>query len=676
MMQIESLSALTPERRSMLLERGRARLSELLPAVESIIAEVRTRGDAALLDFTARFDHAPGAPIVVSRNEIATASDRVAPEVVAALEAAAANIATAHQAQLPRLRSAEVETQPGVRIWREWRAIQRVGIYAPGGSARYPSTVLMCAIPARLAGCQEIVLCTPPGPDGRVPPELLIAAEIAGVTRICALGGAQAIAALAYGTESVPQVDKIFGPGSSYVAAAKLVVARDLAIDMPAGPSEILILADAGANPTWVAADLLAQAEHGPESACIAVVTDADLAAAVGAAIETQLSRLPTADTIRASLALHGALLLAESLDDVLTFANDFAAEHLSLTLRDPQAALPRILHAGSVFLGDWSPVAAGDYATGGNHTLPTAGFARGYGPLAMESFGRWMQAQSLDPAGLEALHTTVECLAIAEGLPAHAASVAARFAPGVTLPNAQSQTPLRLHANEAPWGPPPQVLAAIAAAARQANHYPDAEQRDLRQALARLNGVTPEQILAGNGSDEILHLIALAFLQPGDAAVTCEPTFGMYRLETERRGATVIDVPLDAHFLIDRAALLAAITPATRLVWLCSPNNPTGTPCDLEVIPELLARGLWVVADEAYFPFGNVTALPYLADERTAHHRAHAQQERRAGGATPGLCHRRALGHRPARLRCANPITSTRWRLEPRWLYWMTQHG
>ncbi|MGZ3639626.1 MAG: histidinol dehydrogenase, partial [Ktedonobacterales bacterium] len=326
-----------------------------------------------------------------------------------------------------------VETVPGVCVWRVWRPIERIGVYVPGGGALYPSCLLMASIPARVAGCAEIVVCTPAGPDGRVPAPVLAAAALAGVTEVYALGGVQAIAALAYGTETIRAVDKIFGPGSSYVAAAKALVASEVAIDLPAGPSEVLIVADETANPTWAAADLLAQAEHGPESACVLVTTSRAVAETTRDEMRRQLEKLPTAAVIRESLRRNGALLEAETMDDALAFANDYASEHLELLVADADQMIGRVYNAGSVFLGGWSVESAGDYATGGNHTLPTAGYARSFGPLAIEAYGRKMQVQRLEQSGLGRIRQAIETLAATEELPAHAAAVRTRFVGAVS---------------------------------------------------------------------------------------------------------------------------------------------------------------------------------------------------------------------------------------------------
>ena len=433
-LQVERLTELSAERRAALLSRGRGRLRELREPVRGILEDVRERGDAVLLDYAERFDTRPEhlrVPEEQIRDALATAD----PVYVAALRQAVANIETFHRAQMAQ--QPPVETEPGVRIWRVWRPIERVGIYTPGGGALYPSCLLMAAIPARVAGCREIAVCTPPGPDGRVPSPVLAAAGVAGVTEVYALGGVQAIAAMAYGTETVRRVDKIFGPGSSYVAAAKALVASEVAIDLPAGPSEVLIVADETVNPEWVAADLLAQAEHGPESACVLVTTSPELAEAARKAMARQVGRLATAPVISESLRNNGALLVAETMDQALDFANEYATEHLEIVTRDAVALVERIRHAGSVFLGSWSAVAAGDYASGGNHTLPTAGYARGFGPLSIEAFGRKMQVQELDERGLRRLRESIQTLATTEGLPGHAASVRVRFTDATGLASA-----------------------------------------------------------------------------------------------------------------------------------------------------------------------------------------------------------------------------------------------
>lgn len=425
-LSVEQLNRLDPIRRAALLQRGAGRLRSLREPISAILRDVRERGDEALLGYAERFDGARPVALRVSEEELARALKTADPDYIAALRQATEAITIFHQAQ--RVDEPAIETTPGVRVWRVWRPIERVGVYVPGGGALYPSCLLMAAIPAKVAGCAEIVVCTPTGEDGRVPAPILAAAALAGVTEVYAVGGAHAIAAMAYGTQSIRKVDKIFGAGGPWVAEAKAVAASDVAFDLPAGPSEILIIADDSANPAWLAADLLAQAEHGPESACVLVTMSAELAASVRDELSAQLATLATAETMRESLQRNGALLVTDSLDEALDFANAYAPEHLELATRDAELLLDRVRHAGSVFIGGWAPEAAGDYATGGNHTLPTAGYARGFGPLSLEAFGRKMQAQKLEPSGLARIRSAIETLATMEGLPGHAASVRIRF--------------------------------------------------------------------------------------------------------------------------------------------------------------------------------------------------------------------------------------------------------
>jgi histidinol dehydrogenase len=409
-----------------LLQRSKQQMDDLVPTVRAVMEDVRARGDAALREYTQRFDAVQLEALEVTPEEMAQAEGRVEPEIIAALKHAASTIRTFHSRHLPP--EGRVETEPGVSVWRVWRPIERVGLYIPGGKATYPSSILMNVIPARIAGCQEIVLCSPPRKDGTISPVLLAAAQIAGAQRIFKLGGVQAIAAMAYGTESVPRVLKILGAGNAYVATAKMLAFGEVDIDMPAGPTELLILADETANPRFVAADLIAQAEHAEDSACVLVTTSHALAEQVAAEIATQLETLETRKYAQASLERYGALLVADALDEAISFANTYAPEHLQIITADDQRVLAAIQHAGSVFLGNWSPSPAGDYATGSNHVLPTGRYARMFAPLSVESFGCKMQVQAATRDGLERLRATVERLATAEGLPGHQRALAVRF--------------------------------------------------------------------------------------------------------------------------------------------------------------------------------------------------------------------------------------------------------
>lgn len=396
--------------------------------VAAVIATVRARGDAALRELTARFDGVALDAIEVSPERIATAAARVPPALVEAMERAAARIAAFHAATAPS--GCALDTAPGVRCERVWRALDRAGLYVPAGSAPLPSTALMLAVPAQLAGVRETVVCSPPRADGGVDDAVCWVAQRFGVSRVFALGGAQAIAAMAFGTESVPRCDKVFGPGSARVDEAKRQVAADpagAAIDLPAGPSELFVIADASADPRYVAADLLSQAEHGEDSQVLLASDDAGLLAAVRAELERQLERLPRRAIARAALAGARLLRVADP-GEAVVVANDYAPEHLSLQVRAPRALLPAVRAAGSVFLGDWAPEAIGDYASGTNHVLPTGGAARGASGVSVASFQRAITVQSLTRDGLSRIGPDAIAMARAEGLEAHARALAVRL--------------------------------------------------------------------------------------------------------------------------------------------------------------------------------------------------------------------------------------------------------
>lgn len=398
---------------------------EIGERVAAILAEVRTGGDAALRRIVRRIEGYVPETFEVTRERRAEAAKAVSPQLKAALEQAKANIEAFHRAQLPA--QVEVETMPGVRCVQRAVAIGRAGLYIPGGKAPLFSTVLMLALPARIAGCREVILCTPCGRDGRIAPEILYAADLCGVDRVFALGGAQAVAAMAYGTESVPHVDKIFGPGNRYVTKAKqLVGAADVAVDLPAGPSEVLVLADEDARPEFAAADLLSQAEHGDDSQAVLVCRSEEFARRVIAAVGEQAARLSRRDAIGNSLA-NSRIVVFSDPDEQIAFADAYAPEHLIVAMRDAWDAAARITAAGSVFIGDYSPESAGDYASGTNHTLPTGGWARAYSGVNTESFMRKITYQELTRGGLEALSPTITAMAEAEGLDAHANAVRIR---------------------------------------------------------------------------------------------------------------------------------------------------------------------------------------------------------------------------------------------------------
>ena len=399
--------------------------SNVEPAVTAIIADVRARGDEALFEYTARFDKAQLTSLEVSPAEIDEAFEAVEPEFLDILREAAANIRLFHEKQV---RNSFVINRDGVVMGQKVTPIERVGLYVPGGTAAYPSTVLMDAIPAKIAGCEQIVITTPPGADGKVNPVILAAAKIAGVDRIFKMGGAQAVAALAYGTQSVPKVDKIVGPGNAYVAEAKKQVFGRVAIDMIAGPSEILVVADATADPRHVAADLLSQAEHDKMASTVLVTDDADFAKAVQAELETQIPLLPRAAIARASIDNNGKIIVADTLMKAIDIANEIAPEHLELCVDNPFDYLDAVKHAGSIFMGKHCPEALGDYFAGPNHTLPTSGTARFSSPLSVDDFVKKSQFTYFTRNALGRVADKVACFAEKEGLHAHAKSATIRF--------------------------------------------------------------------------------------------------------------------------------------------------------------------------------------------------------------------------------------------------------
>jgi len=396
-------------------------------AVAQLLDDVRGRGDAALREITARFDGVVLRSFEVGADEFAAAEAAVPAVLREAMAQAAARIEAFHRAGMAQPYA--VETAPGVVCERVVRPIGRVGLYVPAGSAPLPSTALMLGVPAQLAGCPQVVLCTPPRADGTADPAVLVAARLTGVQRVFKLGGAQAIAAMAYGTESIPASDKLFGPGNSFVTEAKQQVAQDgaAAIDMPAGPSEVLVIADAGANPAFVAADLLSQAEHGPDSQVLLLTDDAAMLAAVEAEVERQVALLPRQDIARQALSAS-QLIQVDSLADAFAISNRYAPEHLILALREPRAWLDQVQAAGSVFLGDYTPEALGDYCSGTNHVLPTAGAARAYSGVSVASFQNLISVQSATAAGLAAIGGCARIIASAEGLDAHERAVALRM--------------------------------------------------------------------------------------------------------------------------------------------------------------------------------------------------------------------------------------------------------
>lgn len=412
-----------------LAQRPALDVTALFDTVRTVLDEVRKGGDAAVIRYEEKFDKIDPATfkrLQVSEQELAEAKELVPEELKQAIRQAKNNIEIFHASQ--RFTGKKVETTPGVTCWQKAVAIEKVGLYIPGGTAPLFSTVLMLAVPARIAGCKEIVLCTPPSRDGKVHPAILFAAETAGVSKIFKAGGIQAIAAMAYGTESVPKVYKIFGPGNQYVTAAKqLVSLKEVAIDMPAGPSEVEVLADETANPVFVAADLLSQAEHGVDSQAMLVTTSEKLMEEVEYEVQRQLALLSRWEIAEKSLA-NSKLILVKDMDEAIALTNEYAPEHLIIETWDYEEQAERIVNAGSVFLGSLSPESAGDYASGTNHTLPTNGYAKAYGGVSLDSFIRKITFQEITREGIEIIGPAIEVMAANEQLSAHKNAVTVRL--------------------------------------------------------------------------------------------------------------------------------------------------------------------------------------------------------------------------------------------------------
>ena len=593
--------------------------------VRAIFEQVRAGGDAALRQLAAELDKATVDDLLVSKAEFAAAAAQVPAALQAAIRQARANIEAFHTAQRePEIR---LETMPGVACSRRSVPVQRVGLYVPGGSAPLFSTLLMLGVPARLAGCPEVVVCTPPQSDGFISPVILFVAQLLGIDKVVKAGGAQAVAALALGTATVPAVDKIFGPGNRYVTAAKQLAAAEfgVAIDMPAGPSEVLVIADASANPAFVAADLLSQAEHGPDSQVVVLSDSQDMLERVQAEVISQLETLPRRVVAAQALENSRAILLPDA-GAMLAFSNEYAPEHLILATDNAEALAGQVTNAGSVFMGHLTPEAVGDYASGTNHTLPTSGYARQYSGVSLDSFVKKITFQRLSPVGLQALGPMVETMAEAEGLAAHARAVTLRLAslpavasksgepanpyaglirPSVERMQAYSSArdefegmaPVMLDANENSLG---------SVGPDDFSRYPDPHQRAIKADLAKLKGVAPDQIFLGNGSDEAIDLLVRLTCTPGqDSLVICPPTYGMYEVAANLNDVRVERLPLTSDFQLPANAAAVLAASRAKLVFLCSPNNPTGNLLAQEAIETILAnfRGL-VIVDEAYADF------------------------------------------------------------------------
>lgn len=620
---------------ALLFDRGRAADPAVERAVAAIVSDVRARGDAALREMAARFDGVTLETIEVPSEAGAEAIAAIDPTVRAALEQAAEAIAAFHRAQLPP--PLEVELRAGLRLGRRAEPLRRVGVYAPGGRAAYPSSVLMGVVPARVAGVDEIVVCSPAGPDGLPPTEVLAACVIAKADRVFAIGGAGAVAAMAFGTETVPRVEKIVGPGNAYVTEAKRQLTGTVAIDCPAGPSEVLVIADESANPEWVALELIAQAEHDPDAAAVLVALDDAVADAVADALARLLPEQPRRDIVEAALAARGAILVAPSLGSALRFAERYAPEHLALMIEEPRRAIDRVRAAGTVFLGNSSSVAFGDYMTGANHVLPTAGLARAWSGLSTHDFLRFSTYQELTPEAAAALAGPTATLAGAEGLPAHAAAARARAgdATSAMIDEAEAipvAVPVRaayrdlalydpgrrpvavdLSDNTNLFGAPPAAARALAEVQGDAiTRYPAVFADELKERLAALHGVAPENVATGCGADDVIDSAIRAFCEPGDTLAYPDPTFGMIPLFTRMNAVRPRAVTLAS---VDRLDVDGLLRTRARITYVCQPNNPTGTLFDTRDLERLAAESTGVLlVDEAYADYGGTSMAAWAA--------------------------------------------------------------
>jgi histidinol dehydrogenase len=655
------------ERLQSLIRRGAVPDATVREGARAIVDEVRAGGSNAVRAANARFGGGlADGRLVLDRGELLVARDALQRGVRSALDASIVNIRRFAETQRPI--TTRTTITEGVEIERRWAPLATVGCYVPGGTAAYPSSLLMTVVPASVAGVGTIVVASPADGAGKLDPVLLGAAGLLEVDVFLVAGGAQAIAALALGLPDagVPAVDRVVGPGNAWATAAKIELAGEVGIDVPAGPSEGMVLADGGADPVTVAADLITQAEHGPDSPAILVTTEAWLADAVEAEVARQLLGLARRDILEVSLQNHGAVVLAPSLDAAIAFINNYAPEHLSVDVGPLEDTVSRLRNAGSLFVGPWAPESAGDYATGANHVLPTGGLARAASALSVESYGKFVQVQRITRDGLAGLRETITTLAEAEGLTAHRDAVEARFRAlpggaerseaaaerrsvppiGLSGPAAEPGAPVAYaweptsEAIAAEYGipvediarfdlntsPAPPAMAARLLASGEfetpMSEYPPSDYRRLTEAAAARYGVGPAEILVGAGADEILDIVAKAMLPVGGAAVIPTPTYSLYHVLTAQRGARSIAVPrlADRDWAIDLPAVRRAAREA-ELVWLCNPNNPTGRAEPDGAIQSLLediARDARddgrlppaVVLDEAYAEFSGASLV------------------------------------------------------------------
>ncbi len=622
-------SLLSPEERKIALMRSKnSKNTEIKSSVKKILSDIKNKGDVAVKEFTKTFDKVELNSFWVSDEEFEFAL--IDQKIETAIKTAITNIKIYHEMQIPKTKTKE--TMPGIMCEQHFLPIDKVGLYIPGGTAPLPSTLMMLAIPALIAGCREIYIITPPDLNGKINPVILVTAKILGIRRIIKCGGAQAIGALAYGTESLPQVDKIFGPGSAWVTEAKLQVGLDpngAAIDLPAGPSEVLVIADEFSNADFIASDLLAQAEHDPSSQVILVSTSSDILEKVEKALQIQIQSLPRQNICRVALNSSKAFLVS-NIEEAFELSNLYAPEHLIVQIEKPRDKIKLIKNAGSVFLGPWSPESVGDYASGTNHVLPTFGFARSFSGLTLMSFMKSISFQELTAQGLIQIGPTVEILSNAEGLSAHAFSVSIRlqellsmkltpnFNPALLAqPHIQkmkayssarsisTSANIYLDANELPYE---NFIQSVLK--KNNNRYPVPQPVEIIEKLSQIYNVKKNQIFMGRGSDEAIEVLNKVFCDSDtDHILILPPTYGMYEISATIENLKVKKCPLlfnGTNWELNLGELALLSKDAPKIIYLCNPNNPTGTlfsTIQLEEVCRLFVNSI-VVIDEAYIEF------------------------------------------------------------------------
>lgn len=607
-----------PEELKKLLKRPELERANLDAVIEEIFREVELKGDLALKSFSLKFDRIELDSFEVTKKEIDQSESTLDEELKLAIQIAASNIELFHASQ--KTAEQEVETTPGVFCWRKPIGIQTVGMYIPGGTAPLFSTVLMLGIPARLAGCTRRILCTPPNSNGAIDPAILYAAKVAGITQIFKIGGAQAIAAMALGTESIPQVDKLFGPGNQYVTAAKLFAQKSgIPVDMPAGPSEVLVAADETISPAIIASDLLAQAEHGIDSQVVFLTDSQSFVESVNLELVKQLSILPRAAI--ASKALENSLAIVEIPGKWAGIINEYAPEHLIIMGKYEGQVVEAVVNAGSVFMGENTAESFGDYASGTNHTLPTNGFARAYSGVSLDSFVKKITYQRVSESGLRNLGPTVIRMAEAEKLQGHANAIQVRLS---LLGAIDENEAGNLNTIEQ-WIRPDLRTVQPYTSARdeceglgevfldanengfisQYNRYPDPFQHELKQEIAIVKELPVENLFLGNGSDEVLDLILRLTTTPYcDSIAYLNPSYGMYSVLAKINGLGTKAICLNQAFEVNTAEVLEESKGAKVLI-ICNPNNPTGNVIRKEELLEIARRFKGVlVIDEAYVDF------------------------------------------------------------------------